>query len=133
MMWTGTAASWVDLHPSAILGVSSARYSVALAANATQQVGYGRSASATASLDRAFVWSGTAASVVNLHSYLPGGYVESWAYGIDASGNVVGRARDGAGDHAVMWKVLVPEPGTCAALAAGLLAIRRRKRARSYA
>jgi len=37
-------------------------------------------------------WSGTAASAVDLNSFLPDGYIASWAYGVDDLGNVGGYA-----------------------------------------
>jgi uncharacterized repeat protein (TIGR01451 family) len=47
----------------------------------------------------AYVWSGTAASGVDLSQFLPAGTGDSQATGIDANGDIVGTA-DG---HPVMW------------------------------
>ena len=66
-MWTGTAASAVDLHPIGFDG------SQALATNGTQQGGWGYSILPTQHL-HAMLWSGTAASAVDMH---PAGYADS--------------------------------------------------------
>ncbi len=83
LLWTGTAASVVDLHPAAF--TSSGAYRVA----AGQQVGWGMLADGTT---HALVWTGSAASVVDLNAFLPTGFTDAVAAGIDAAGNVVGYA-----------------------------------------
>lgn len=73
----------------------------------SQQVGYGWNIDVMRD-SHALLWEGTAESVVDLHSFLPAGYVSSAAYDIDSAGNIVGYARTGTGaNHAVLW---VPEP-----------------------
>jgi hypothetical protein len=74
-----------------------------------QQAGFGWVNNA-AQLPRrhALVWSGSAESVVDLNQFMPLGFTDAAATGIDAAGNVVGWAVKGsangtAGMHAVMW------------------------------
>lgn len=103
MLWRGSAASLVDLHPA---GYESSQ---ARATNGVQQAGFGW-APGPAQLNRqhALVWSGSAASVVDLNQFMPLGFTQSSATGIDAAGNVVGSAtyvsaNGTASTHAVMW------------------------------
>jgi hypothetical protein len=104
LLWTGSAESKVELHPE---GYES---SVANATNGVQQVGSGFvGASTGAAHSHALVWSGSAASAVDLNQFLPPGYTDAAATGIDAAGNVVGWASRGPSDvpanvHAVLWK-----------------------------
>jgi fibronectin-binding autotransporter adhesin len=52
------------------------------------------------------LWSGTAASSVDLNSFL-NGYSTSYASGIDSQGNVIGYAIDAlAVKHAILWQVV---------------------------
>jgi hypothetical protein len=97
-LWKGSAESFVDLQPS---GFGESR---ALAVAAGRQVGYG----AVIGGYRALLWNGTADSVVDLHQFLPAGFFSSEAYGVDASGNVVGVAHTSQGcprgcAHAILW------------------------------
>ncbi|MBV8859269.1 MAG: hypothetical protein JOZ02_20215 [Acidobacteria bacterium] len=102
-IWAGSAASVVDLHPAGY-ELSDAR-----ATNGVQQAGSGWVASpAQVNRQHALVWSGSAASVVDLDQFMPIGFTQANATGIDAAGNVVGSAvkvsADGTpGTHAVMW------------------------------
>jgi hypothetical protein len=77
----------------------------------------------------ALLWTGSAASVLDLHSFLPSAYLGSAAIDIDADGNMIGSAdlADGSG-HAIMWVSAVPEPAAPAllCLAAAPLLSRRR-------
>lgn len=105
LLWSGSADSKVELHPD---GYAS---SVANATNGVQQAGTGFTFDAATSVSHshALVWSGSAASVVDLNQFLPPGYTDAAATGIDAAGNVVGWASRGPSDipanvHAVMWK-----------------------------
>jgi hypothetical protein len=81
----------VDLH------VSRFQQTVAQAVAAGRQVGWGSLSFEGAK--HALLWNGTAQSVVDLHTFLPPGFASSQAFGIDASGNVIGSA-DG---HAILW------------------------------
>jgi len=91
MLWSGDAASAVDLHPAAYTD------SKVTSMTATQQVGEGwiGPANGYGSIRHALVWSGTADSVLDLNVYLPAGYTNAVATGIDANGNVVGYAYNG--------------------------------------
>ncbi|MEQ1821584.1 MAG: PxKF domain-containing protein [Fimbriimonadaceae bacterium] len=90
-------SGFVDLHPagyqqSAVRGVSS-----------TKQAGYGLDAGG---VSHALVWSGTAASVVDLNQFLPIGYTGAQALGMDDNGNIVGVAFGGTSSgqaEAVVW------------------------------
>lgn len=110
LLWKGSADTKVELHPA---GYES---SVANATNGVQQVGSGfvGDASANATHRHALVWSGSAESAVDLNKFLPPGYTDAAATGIDAAGNVVGWASKGSSDvpanvHAVMWKPVAPD------------------------
>ena len=87
-IWSGTAASFADLHP---VGYSDSKVN---ALTATTQVGEGWTGPAglPGSVRHALVWQGTADSVVDLNQYLPAGYTNGVATGVDAAGNVVGYA-----------------------------------------
>jgi len=91
LLWTGSAQSVVDLHPN---GFSD---SVAKAVAAGRQVGWGTTADGST---HALLWNGTADGAVDLHAFLPAGFRNSQANGIDASGNIIGTA-DG---HAILWR-----------------------------
>jgi hypothetical protein len=104
LMWRGSAASFVDLHPAGYV------MSEASATNGVQQVGFGivSTGSTVVAISHALVWTGSAASVVDLNQFLPSGFTESAATGIDAAGNIVGWASTGlrtnpANLHAVIW------------------------------
>lgn len=91
LLWSGDASTVVDLHPA---GYTDSRV---IAITPTQQVGEGwvGAAFAYGSIRHALSWSGTADSVVDLNQYLPAGYTNAVATGIDANGNVVGYAYNG--------------------------------------
>ncbi len=92
-LWTGSAASWVDLHPA------GATESEAYATSGSQQVGFVILSSGNG-LHRASLWTGSAASWVNLH---PEGAVYSLALGIDGSQQVGGAGFPGTNFHAGLW------------------------------
>jgi hypothetical protein len=87
-IWSGTAASFVDLHPA---GFNDSKVN---AMTATKQVGEGwvGPLGMPGSVRHALVWQGSSASVVDLNQYLPAGYINGVATGVDAAGNVVGYA-----------------------------------------
>jgi hypothetical protein len=82
----------VDLHPSGF--IESTAYGV----SAGQQVGWGF----TGSRAHALLWTGSADSVVDLHTFLPPEFTASTALGIDADGNIVGVAVGPDGQHAFL-------------------------------
>jgi probable HAF family extracellular repeat protein len=98
LMWTGSATTAIDLHPSGYLaseahGVASGR-----------QVGFGVPPGGPA---HALVWSGAADSVIDLNQFLPSGFADAVALGIDDRGQIVGWARETSGGqflHAFVWK-----------------------------
>ena len=102
LLWSGTASSAVDLHPSGFALSYGARNS------GSQQIGYGNLDDslnpATGGPSHALLWSGTAASVVDLH---PGGFTftDSRALGI-SGGQQVGTGRGfgtGGNWRALLW------------------------------
>jgi hypothetical protein len=124
-LWYATANSAVDLNPAGI------NYSFAEDSNGSQQVGYGFSNTA----GNAFVWTGTAASVVDLENYLPTGatWTGSQAYSIDASGNIFGfgfgTVGNSSGRYAIEWSpISVPEPASLSIMAILGPALLRRSR-----
>jgi hypothetical protein len=88
-LWSGTAASWVDLHPAGMYA------SVAYAVSGGQQAGYVDSGFEP----HACLWSGTAASWVDFN---PVGSVESVAFAI-SGGQQAGYAVVGGVDRASLW------------------------------
>lgn len=93
-LWTNTAASFVDLNPAGMVN------SFATGVAGGKQVGYGVDANNTA---HALVWSGSTASVIDLNQYLPPGFAEAAATGIDSTGNISGYMTFGTQRHAVIW------------------------------
>ena len=95
LLWHGTAASMVDLHPSTFTD------SCARAALGNTQVGYGHISGAL----HALLWSGSANTAIDLQQYLPNTFNSSEAYAIDATGAILGSATstNPAAWHAVMW------------------------------
>jgi len=107
MLWTGTAASAVDLHPAVGFTETTAEDT-----NGRQQVGYGKG-SVTGGTFHALLWDGDNV-VQDLHRFLPAGAVASIASGIDDDGTIVGSATFGGQTvRPIMW-VPVPDPANCA-------------------
>jgi hypothetical protein len=104
-LWSGSAASWVNLHPSGAF--SSRAYDV----DGGQQAGI----VGTDAGSRASHWGGTAASWVNLHP----GFLYSHVYGVDAGAQAGSVSLNATGDvkaslwtgTAASWMNLSP-PGT---------------------
>jgi hypothetical protein len=96
-IWSGTAASGVDLDRLG-LGVGEA----------TGIAGDYISGWAEGSGYHALVWSGPSHSALDLHQFVPQTFGNSRAFGVDASGNVIGEASNFSGSVAVIW--MVPEP-----------------------
>jgi hypothetical protein len=92
LLWSGTAASVVDLNPND----SFASYATAVAGST--QVGWGTSAT-TGNNDHAFLWQGTAESAVDLH---PIGFERSEAIGVSGTSQV-GYAANDSYPHAILW------------------------------
>jgi hypothetical protein len=124
VMWFGSAESMVNMNPPGAWG--SALY----AACGDYQVGYG----VFGNKMHAGIWNGTAASFLDLNSYLGGAFTDSDARAIwmNETTIIVGGAgyRDGY-EYPVMWTINpVPEPSALALIAlAALCAIRHPKKA----
>ena len=121
LLWSGTATSVVDLHPSGFLN------SIAVGLLGDLQIGWGY---ATDGTQHALLWHGTAAGAVDLDRYLPSNLIQADALGIDAAGDIYGWAADSNGiGHAVFWTP-VPEPAALPIVAGLALLIRSRHRRR---
>lgn len=103
----------VDLNPSEF------NFTVANGIFGEQQVGESNP-TGVGEPNHALLWRGSAASVVDLHVYLPPDFARSSANGINATGDIVGEARSkdvGYGMpvynlvHAFLWKRNAPTPG----------------------
>ncbi len=94
-LWSGPSSTWTSLAP----GVYSRAFGVqspTIAHPAGRQVGY-----VFTDTFRASMWSGTPASIVDLH---PAGPTEfSWATAIDQD-HQVGWVTSGGSQHAALWK-----------------------------
>ena len=105
LLWTGTASSLVDLHPAGFTDTFGT------GAGVGKQVGFGMTPTSTncppsCSVNHALVWSGSTSSMLDLNQFLPAGYTDAQAYGIDPQGNIVGMASNDSAHnlwHAVMW------------------------------
>lgn len=99
MVWTGTAASAVNIHPYPF------QHSYATAINGNWIAGYAADPSAisTPAYYHAIVWDANY-QATDLNSFLPTGFIGSQALSVDANGNVAGymMAADGT-RHAVVW------------------------------
>ena len=120
LLWRGTADTAVILTPA---GYAKSR---AYGVRSGKQVGFAREQPMGVDGDHAMLWSGSAASAIDLHFLLPNGYASSRAYAIDDAGHVFGAAFHAGDDkwHAIKW-VSVPEPGSMAVILSsglGLLA-----------
>ena len=109
LVWSGTAASAVDLNPTLLANFTD---SEALAADGSQQVGYGYDA--TGFGDRALLWLGTSDSAVDLN---PAGLSTSMA--LDTNGlQQVGKAGtdaflwSGTAESGINLALLLPADGT---------------------
>jgi hypothetical protein len=84
LLWHGTVKSLTDIHPTGWLDSSAAQF------GPSKQVGYADKFDANQNfITNAFVWSGTAASAINLHQFVPAGYPCSQAYFMDVQTGVI--------------------------------------------
>ena len=128
-LWSGTAESFFDLNAPGGPTISGAIYGM----DGNVQVGQAGFVDGTGG---ATIWFGTPESAFFLGGLLPDDYTETWACAVDVDEfgtiRVVGYAYNNNyylpnGTHyprneAMMW-VLVPEPSSLVALAAGLAAL----------
>lgn len=110
-VWTGTAASAVNIHPYASSFDGSALdSSYATSVSGPWIAGYATLSTGLTNsigLARAIVWDGSF-QATDLHAFVPADFTASVAYGVDAEGNVVGTMTKADGTrHAVMW---IPNP-----------------------
>ena len=109
LLWTGNKATVADLHPVG----GPFKDTQALGVGAGKQVGVGFDSQNGGSLQTALVWSGSAASVVNLNQFLPPNFVGARATSIDpVTGIITGSATtdqlDPSAWHAVNWVPVAP-------------------------
>jgi hypothetical protein len=83
-------------------------------------------------IEHAGLWNGTAASWVDLHTFLPSEFITSKATGIWNDGSftyVVGYGHNNvtSRNEALMWASPVPEPASLLALVAGFAFLRFRR------
>jgi hypothetical protein len=100
LLWHGTTKSLVDLHPAGWLDSFGQLF------GPTTEVGYADKFDANQNfIANAFVWTGTAASAINLHQFLPGNFTCSQAYFMDVpTGVISGNAGDCVNTTAiVLW------------------------------
>ena len=98
VIWSGSARALVDLHSSKFMST------VAYGIWGTQQVGYGYMKAAgphgtTIFVNHGLLWSGSAASMVDLH---PAGFSHSFVRGLNGS-RQVGFGYIGTTYHALVW------------------------------
>jgi hypothetical protein len=94
LLWTGTAASAVDLSPA------GTTFSEAWGVGGGQQVGFDEVPTETGRTSNAILWTGTAASAVDLN---PNGIISSVAYGTNGTQQVGSGYDAGGNSHALMW------------------------------
>ena len=97
IMWSGTAASAVTLPLPG--GFIFDYYATAIFNNMI--VGYG--VDTNNNQHHALYWADENTPVVDLNQFLPAGYMDATATGIDANGRIVGTAYSGTGFHAMVW------------------------------
>lgn len=85
LLWSGTAASAVSLHPIVAQLQPPFTDSLALAVSGGQQVGWASRTTAAGETIHALLWSGTAASAVDL---TPAGFTYAYATGISGGQQV---------------------------------------------
>ncbi len=118
-LWSGTAASWVDLTPT---GATRFARSRAFGVQGGQQVGY----ATVGDHERASLWRGTAGSWVDLHAFLSTSFTVSYAYGIShdqGATYIVGTGFNSTLGHyeALMWVLPVNVPPTSFQVFRGVL------------
>ncbi len=114
LLWSGSADTAVDLHPA---GYTDSKVT---SLSGAQQVGEGwvGAQGAYGSVRHALTWNGTPDGVVDLNHYLPAGYSNAVATGIDANGNVVGYAYNTAGGYHPSG-LAIPSGAICVVFAPG--------------
>ena len=101
ILWSGTAASAVDLAPTNLVAlVNSVAYGISN--NGSQQVGYG---SGVTPGNHALLWTGSAGSAIDLSPSNLTGFLDSTAYATDGIHQVGSGDGTGTGGnaHALLW------------------------------
>lgn len=111
-LWTGTAASAVNIHPyQAVNSPTIFTQSYAAAIIGDVVVGHatdGALSTSSPAYNHAVVWNVATFEVVDLNAFLPAGFVGSIAYAVDAAGTIAGQMLDANGNRrACLW---VPNP-----------------------
>jgi hypothetical protein len=122
-LWTGSAASFVDLHPA---GSNQSR---AIDAAGGWQAGYAR----FGAVEHASLWNSTASSWEDLSLALTGSWGITLAHGVWLDGTTLSVAgwgfnNDTQRNEALLWTREVPAPGSAALLALGGIASSARRR-----
>lgn len=111
-VWTGTAASAVNIHPTVSASAPTAfAHSYAVATAGGWIVGYAAEQAkiGTPAYNHAIVWDANFV-VTDLNAFLPTGFVGAQANSVDADGRITGMMSTATGErHAVVW---VPVSGT---------------------
>jgi hypothetical protein len=125
-VWSGNAATWIDLHPA------GAGASAAMCISGSTIAGWVRTGSESGPV-HAGVWEGVSATWFDLHSLLPEEFGDSEARAVSSDGSYVyvtgwGIIRDTDQIEALLWTRPIPAPSTAALLGIGALLATRRRR-----
>lgn len=106
-VWTGTAASAMNIHPNPMNNLPGVllSHSFALNLNGRWTVGYAgdQSKFGTPAYSHAIVWDASY-QAIDLNAFLPAGFVGAQALSVDADGTVSGFMSKADGTrHAVVW------------------------------
>ena len=93
LLWSGTPASAVDLHPAGFANSQAASVS------GSRQLGIGFVAATNQY--HALLWQGTATSFVDLH---PAGFTNSFGYNVSGNIQVGFGTAPGSVEHALLWR-----------------------------
>ncbi len=84
LLWHGTVKSLIDLHPAGYLDSFATQF------GPSKEVGYADKFDVNQNfITNAYVWSGTTASALNLHQFVPAQYPCSQAYFMDVPTGVI--------------------------------------------
>ncbi|HLJ50622.1 MAG TPA: hypothetical protein VKU01_31630 [Bryobacteraceae bacterium] len=116
MLWSGTAASAVDLNPPGWWDTQVRALSLSAQAGDGYEPQFPQIPNN--GMRHALLWTGSATSMVDLNPYLPLGFIYAVANGIDSSGNVVGHAwRQTPTGYVFAPVIFQPQPASLSQLA----------------